>query len=74
MVKSFFVGLGATIAFFWLLWGICNATWHASIGAKGNWWGLWDWISVAVCIAGLIWLIGKFFIAMGDSIRNEAKR
>ena len=71
MVKSFFLGLGTTVAVLWGIWGFCNTVYHGSIGQNGNWWGLWDWISVAPLIAGALFFIGWVFVGMGEHIRDR---
>ena len=65
------MGLGTTVAVLWGFWGFANAVWHASLGRDGNWWGLWDWISVAPLAAGILFGIGWVFVEMGEYIRDK---
>lgn len=71
MVKSFFVGMGAIVAVLWGGWGIFNFLLHVAIGPKGNWWGLWDWVSVALPILGILFGIGWVFVQTGEYIKEE---
>lgn len=71
MVKSFFVGMGAVVAVLWGLWGLFNFLLHFGIGPKGNWWGSWDWVSVAPLILGILFGIGWVFVRVGEYIREE---